>query len=311
MKRALNPWEKSSPMVYVLSDRGIRLNLGTKAPDELDFPVKHIPGKTVFGNTRAQHPPGGRELFKDGYPIPFQGQVVGRAQSSGTGADDGHRFRSLLLLPWRLLLGSIRHKSLQIADGNGFIKGSPITFRLTRVVTYPSQYARKGKIFIDELKGLFVLALGDQGDVALDIHPGRTRHHTRGPIPLVDGKDIGKRLSVGAIDGLTVHQALVEFTGNPNGADVGTFSAAGTFRRIHVPRFSPDGRSKMTRLPLNVQHLRVGEGFYVEVSAALHQFRGEDTHGTVIGGKGLVQLGHHSADGRGGFHEVDEVPRFR
>ncbi len=179
------------------------------------------------------------------------------------------------------------------------------------MVTYPSQDARKGKVFIDELKGLFVFALGDQGDVALDIHPGRTRHHTRGPIPLVDGKDIGKRLGVGAIDGLPVHQALVEFTGNPDGADLGTFPAAGTFRRIHVPRFSPDGRSKMTRLPLNVQHLRVGEGFYVEVSAALHQFRGEDTHGTVIGGKGLVQLGHHPADGRGGFHEVDVVPRFR
>jgi len=67
----------------------------------------------------------------------------------------------------------------------------------------------------------------------------------------------------------------------------------------------------MARLPLDVHHLRIGEGFDVEVPSALHQFWGEDTHGAVVGGKGLVQLSHHPADGRGGLHQVNVIPRLR
>jgi len=37
-----------------------------------------------------------------------------------------------------------------------------------------------------------------------------------------------------------------------------------------------------------------------------HQFGGYDAHGTIVGGKGLVQLGHNSTNGRGFFHQVDK-----
>jgi hypothetical protein len=30
--------------------------------------------------------------------------------------------------------------------------------------------------------------------------------------------------------------------------------------------------------------------------ADLDQFRRDNSHGTVVGGKGLIQLGHHAAD---------------
>ena len=70
-----------------------------------------------------------------------------------------------------------------------------------------------------------------------------------------------------------------------------------------------DGKS-IILLSARDKKLEVAEGFYVEVSAALHQFWGEDTHGAVISGKRLIQLGHHPPDGRRGFHEVDKVPRF-
>jgi len=36
----------------------------------------------------------------------------------------------------------------------------------------------------------------------------------------------------------------------------------------------------------------------VHVPADLDQFGRDDSHGAVVGGKGLVQLGHDSADGR-------------
>jgi len=48
--------------------------------------------------------------------------------------------------------------------------------------------------------------------------------------------------------------------------------------------------------------------FYVHVPADLDQFGRDNSHGTIVGGKGLVQLRHCPSDGRGGFHKVDEKP---
>jgi hypothetical protein len=39
--------------------------------------------------------------------------------------------------------------------------------------------------------------------------------------------------------------------------------------------------------------------------ADLDQLGCEYSHGAVIGGKGLVELGHMAADARGFFHQVD------
>jgi len=36
--------------------------------------------------------------------------------------------------------------------------------------------------------------------------------------------------------------------------------------------------------------------------ADLDQFRGDDSHGTIVGGKGLVQLRHDTTYGGGFFH---------
>jgi len=42
----------------------------------------------------------------------------------------------------------------------------------------------------------------------------------------------------------------------------------------------------------------------IQMPAALHQLGGDNAHGTVVGGEGLVQLGHNPADGRLGFHQM-------
>jgi hypothetical protein len=43
--------------------------------------------------------------------------------------------------------------------------------------------------------------------------------------------------------------------------------------------------------------------------ADLDQFGGEDSHGAVIGGKGLVQLGHVAPDARGFLHQINPETR--
>jgi hypothetical protein len=47
----------------------------------------------------------------------------------------------------------------------------------------------------------------------------------------------------------------------------------------------------------------------VDVPADLDQFWGDDSHGTVVSGKGLVDLGHLAANGRALFNQVDIIAR--
>jgi hypothetical protein len=46
------------------------------------------------------------------------------------------------------------------------------------------------------------------------------------------------------------------------------------------------------------------EQFDIQVPVDLDQFGGDDSHGAVIGGKGLVKSGHGPADGRPLFQKV-------
>jgi hypothetical protein len=66
----------------------------------------------------------------------------------------------------------------------------------------------------------------------------------------------------------------------------------------------------MSRLPFNAFDLRVGQDLNITVPACIDQLRGHDTHGTVVGGKRLVQLSHGSADAQAFFEEIDLEPRF-
>jgi hypothetical protein len=55
--------------------------------------------------------------------------------------------------------------------------------------------------------------------------------------------------------------------------------------------------------------LQFGEGVNIDVAvpADLDQLGGNDSHGAVIGGEGLVQLGHNPANSRPFFHQVDII----
>jgi len=53
---------------------------------------------------------------------------------------------------------------------------------------------------------------------------------------------------------------------------------------------------KISFFSRNVFHLTQCEQVNIDMPADLDQFRGQDSHGTIIGGKRLVQLGHDPAD---------------
>ena len=54
---------------------------------------------------------------------------------------------------------------------------------------------------------------------------------------------------------------------------------------------------KISLLSLDINDFGNGEKLYVNMPADLDQFRRENSHGTIIRGKGLIQLGHGAPDG--------------
>jgi hypothetical protein len=64
-------------------------------------------------------------------------------------------------------------------------------------------------------------------------------------------------------------------------------------------------------LALDCGDLREGQKLDVDVPADLDQLGGDDSHGAVIGREGLVQLGHHPANGTGSLHQIHIISGIR
>jgi hypothetical protein len=62
--------------------------------------------------------------------------------------------------------------------------------------------------------------------------------------------------------------------------------------------------------PFHPFDLGVCEDVDVGICGAFDKLGRKDAHGTVIGGKGLVQLGHLAADGRPLVHQIDLEAAF-
>jgi hypothetical protein len=86
-------------------------------------------------------------------------------------------------------------------------------------------------------------------------------------------------------------------TAPASGAEI-PIDAACSFFDLHL---------EISRAALHGFQIRIGDKFYVQMPADLDQFRGDNSHGTIICGKGLIQLSHYSPYGRAFFKEVDVV----
>ena len=113
------------------------------------------------------------------------------------------------------------------------------------------------------------------------------------------------------IDGFAFSQALVVFILDLAGASLGTDPAGDTFIHVHIARTLTDSYCKIPRITLNGFHIRQGDEIDVQVPADLDQFRGDNSHGTVVGGKSLVQRAHHTTNSSGFFNHVYEEARIR
>jgi hypothetical protein len=86
-----------------------------------------------------------------------------------------------------------------------------------------------------------------------------------------------------------------------------TGAAACTKIHVDAARTLVDFDLEIPLFTRNALDIRKGNEFNVDVPADLDQFGRDNSHGTVIGGKGLIQLRHNPADGTGFFNEIDII----
>jgi hypothetical protein len=80
----------------------------------------------------------------------------------------------------------------------------------------------------------------------------------------------------------------VLYTGTTTGAVV-LYNVSGLFNQ---------GNLEVACLPFDTVNFSISQDLYIGMPADLDQFGREYSHGAVIRGIGLVQLGHLAADGR-------------
>jgi hypothetical protein len=93
-----------------------------------------------------------------------------------------------------------------------------------------------------------------------------------------------------------------------NGADFQAGAAAGALGGIDIAGFLFQGGGEIPGFAGDILQFGKREQLDVGVPADLDQLGGDNSHGAVIGGKGLVDLRHGAADGRALLHQVNKIP---
>ena len=165
--------------------------------------------------------------------------------------------------------------------------------------------SRKGQGPEDDLHGLPVLALGNQSHITMGVDMVGTTIGAGRAIALVDHIAARNGLGVRLVGGLSEPNTLVELTGHCHRANLGTISTTGAAFKVNVARLFFNSDFESPHIAGYTLHLCEGEQFDIQMPADLDQLGRDNSHGTVVGGKGLVQLGHAPADSRVLLQQID------
>ena len=299
------------------SDRRVQLQLDAQGQDVVDLLFQHIFGQPVVRYAQPQHPPRLGRRLEDRHLAPLLGKVKGRGEAGRPRTHDCH----LLPILWRdkrqiwpgaflfsPLALVVACKPLQRVDRHRLVDLPAVTRRLTGVVADAAAHRGQGMPLPDQGNCLPELPLGDQGRIALAVHSGRAGRPTGRRISLVDAVDIGDRLRIEFVDDLARTQPLVELVRQLHRTDRLAVPAGIALYRIYKSGRLQQRKLEVPRLSRNRDQLGVGDNIDIGMFVALHQPGGDRAHRTVVGGKGLVELGHAPADTARPLDQVDLEP---
>ncbi len=222
-------------------------------------------------------------------------------EAAGPGSDDRDALLVTALGRLRRLVGPgvlvVGDEALQGADVERLVELGAVAGVLAPVVADAAADGREGVVELDRAQGRLVVALADVGDVALGPLAGRARVPARAHPGLLDGVGVGHRLGVELVGGALPHEPLVEAPVDLNGAHLLAVAAGRALGGVDVAGVPAEPDPEVPGLPFEGQDLRAGEDLDVEVPPHVHQLGADGAHRAVVGGEGLVQLGHVAADG--------------
>ena len=177
----------------------------------------------VVGDPVPEHAAQLGTLFIHRDAVPHEGQIIGCRQTTRSAADHCH----CLAGSWRRnrgmgWLGMVHREPLQPADVHRIIHHLPAAVEFAGMFTHVAADCRERIVLADQVQGFFVMAFPDQGDVAGDIHMGRT------------GGDTGHRMAETADTAAIEYVLLIIFPETPDSLQhhIGRLIADGTVRRI-------------------------------------------------------------------------------
>ena len=85
------------------------------------------------------------------------------------------------------------------------------------------------------------------------------------------------------------------------------FPAAGALGKVHKSGLLSDPGREGAGLAVQSHDFGMGQQLDIQMPADLDQFGRDDSHGTIICWKGLIQLGHQPADSRGSIDQMHVI----
>ena len=286
-----------------ISNRSAGQDLDAQIADPLDLLIQHALGKPIIGDTIAQHSASLGPRLIDRNRVAELRQILCRSQATRATPDHGYSLLTSHRLGRHRLVAvfspPIGHESLEARNGDWFlIHELPAASRLARMIADPPTNRRERVGHSTDFESLGIATLGDQGNIPLGAGPSGAGVPAGRCASLVDGHDVGYSLREGPVDGLARPHPLIKLAGHLNracGIAVCTPRAA---LLINETRLVADSHLEITRLTIYRLQLGPGHEIDIQVTGALDNLRREDTHGTVISGKGFIQLRHGPADRR-------------
>ena len=109
------------------------------------------------------------------------------------------------------------------------------------------------------------------------------------------------------MDGFILRYFLIKLIRVFDRAVFDTGRTTRAFTLVNIFRLFSQCDLEISCFPGDTINFRIGEDLDIRLPVDLDQFGVEYSHGAVIGGKGLVQLGHMAANARCFFHQVNLI----
>jgi hypothetical protein len=112
-------------------------------------------------------------------------------------------------------------------------------------------------------------------------------------------------LSIRNVDGLPMGEIFIIGIWNWNGTIGSANPACRAFFFIHVAGLFAHPHTEVPGISRNLLHGGIGDDFDVGVSGRLNEPGSENSDGTIVGRKGLIQSSHYTADGCRLLHQIN------